>query len=176
MRLASAIIFLFFGVYSLYVARKHWNYVSQLRDSVGNRKIKRQQKGFLVVGILSLLYAAWNIWLLARGNRPYSELIQTAKNPSLVGNITSGIGLFLFYGYSFWRIFKSNPGNRVIECGSITLMLFAVLMALMRIPNLPFDYFWWLWPTLFLLCMLTMFFLLQQGYRALRKRKGPNRA
>jgi len=171
MRLLSGIIFLSVGVYSLYVARKHSNFLSQLRDSVGNRKIKRQEKALLVVGVLSLLYAAWNIWLFARGNGGYAHAIQTDKNPSVIRDIASGIGLFLFYGYSFWRIFKSNSGNRVIECGSITLMLFAIILALFKIPNLPDWVLPYMFILLFLLCMLTMVFLAQQGYRALRRRK-----
>jgi hypothetical protein len=84
--------------------------------------------------------------------------------------LARSIGLFLFYAFMFWRLFRDNRGNRVIECGSITLMLFLVMLALTRIPNLPIDYATWLGPALFLLCMLTMFFLFQQGYRALRKR------
>jgi hypothetical protein len=80
------------------------------------------------------------------------------------------IGLFFLYAFIFWRTFKDNPGNRVIQCGSITLMLFLVMVALMRIPKFPIDCVAWLGPALFLLCMLTMFFLFQQGYRALRKR------
>ena len=81
-----------------------------------------------------------------------------------------GIGLFFFYAFILWRTFKDNPGNRVIQCGSITLMLFLVMLALMRIPKFPIDYVAWLGPALFLLCMLTMFFLLQQGIRAVRRR------
>jgi hypothetical protein len=81
-----------------------------------------------------------------------------------------GIGLFFFYAFIFWRTFKDNPGNRVIQCGSVTLMLFLVMLALTRIPKLPIDYVAWLGPALFLLCMLTMFFLFQQGYRAVRRR------
>ena|SRR6266550_6877168 len=171
MRLLSGMIFVFVGVYSLYVTRKHWSYVSQLRDSVGNRKIKREERALLVVGVLSLLYAAWNVWLFARGDRPYSPPTQTAKNPLLIGDITGGIGLFLFYGYSFWRIFKSNLGNRVIECGSIALMLFAIILALFKIPNLPDWVLPYLFILLFMLCMLTVVFLAQQIYRALRRRK-----
>jgi hypothetical protein len=171
MRLLSAMIFAFVGVYSLYVTRKHRNYVSHLWDSVGNRKIKREEKALLVVGVLSLLYASWNVWLFARGNSPYSRPIQMAKNPSLIGDITGGIGLFLFYGYSFWSIFKSNPGNRVIECGSITLMLFAIILALFKIPNVPDWVLPYLFILLFLLCTLTMVFLAQEGYRAVRRRK-----
>jgi hypothetical protein len=85
------------------------------------------------------------------------------------GTVARSIGPFLFYGFMFWRLFRTNRGNRVIQCGSITLMLFLVMLALTRIPNIPIDYVAWLGPALFLLCMLTMFFLFQQGYRALRK-------
>jgi ClpX C4-type zinc finger len=85
-------------------------------------------------------------------------------------HVARGIGLFCLYAFMFWRTFKDNPGNRVIQCGSITLMLFLVMVALMQIPRVPFDYVAYLGPALFLLCMLTMFFLFQQGYRALRKR------
>lgn len=80
------------------------------------------------------------------------------------------IGLFFLYTFLFWRTFKDNPGNRVIRCGSITLMLFLVMMALTQIPHVPFDYVAWLGPALFVICMLTMFFLFQKGYRALRNK------
>jgi hypothetical protein len=81
-----------------------------------------------------------------------------------------GIGLFFLYAFIFWRTFKDNPGNRVIQCGSITLMLLLVILALTQIPHVPFDYVAWLGPALFVLCMLTMFFFFQQGYRELRER------
>jgi hypothetical protein len=81
------------------------------------------------------------------------------------------IGLLLLYAFAFWRLFKDNRGNRVIQCGSLTLILFLVMAALMRIPHFPVDCVAWLGSALFLLCMLTMFFLFQQGYRALRNRK-----
>jgi hypothetical protein len=85
-------------------------------------------------------------------------------------HVARGIGLFLLYAFIFWRLFRDYRGNRVIQCGSITLMLFMVMLALTRIPKVPLDYVAWLGPALFLLCMLTLFFLFQQGYRALRKR------
>jgi|GEM_PF-2376417 len=75
------------------------------------------------------------------------------------------------YWLSLWRIIKGNRGNRVIVCGSITLMLFFLMMLLMRLPNLS-D---WVLPSLglllFLLCLLTMVFLLLQGVQAIRHRK-----
>jgi len=64
-RAVSALIWLSVGTYALYVTRKHRKYVSQLPDSIGNRKIKRQQLMFVIVGLLCLLAAAWNFWLLA---------------------------------------------------------------------------------------------------------------
>jgi hypothetical protein len=90
-------------------------------------------------------------------------------NPKIL-DAARGIGLFSLYAFIFWRIFKSHPENRVIRCGSITLILFLVMLALMRIPQVPVDYVGWLGLALFLLCMLTMFFLFQQGYRAVRGR------
>ncbi len=64
-RVLSALIYLFVGAYTLYVTRKHRKYVSQLPDNIGNRKIKRQQTIFLIVGLLFLVAAAWNFWFLA---------------------------------------------------------------------------------------------------------------
>lgn len=63
MRILSALIGLSVGIYVLYVTKKHRRYVSQLRDSVGKRKIKRQQGMLLIVGLIFLLGAAWNLWL-----------------------------------------------------------------------------------------------------------------
>lgn len=50
-------------------------------------------------------------------------------------------------------------------------MLFVVMLALFKIPNFPVSVLAWLGVFLFSLCLLTMFFLVQQGYRALRHRK-----
>jgi hypothetical protein len=86
-------------------------------------------------------------------------------------SIASFLVMAMVYCLSLWRIIKGNRGNRVIECGSITLMLFFLMMLLMKITNLP-D---WVLPSLglllFLLCLLTMFFLFLQGIQAIRHRK-----
>jgi hypothetical protein len=66
MRLISALIYLSAGAYALYVTKKHWNYVSHLKDSAGNRKIKRLQTMFLTLGVLFVLGAIWNLWLFVR--------------------------------------------------------------------------------------------------------------
>jgi len=92
-----------------------------------------------------------------------------AIDPKTV-TVLRSIGLFLLYAYMLWRLFKDNRGNRVIQCGSVTLMVFLVMVAMMRIPQFPIDYVAWLGPALLLLCLLTMFFLFQQGYRAVRRR------
>ena len=85
--------------------------------------------------------------------------------------IASFLVVAAVYWLSLWRIIKGNRGNRVIECGSITLMLSFLMMLLMKLTNLP-D---WLLPSLglllFLLCLLTMFFLFLQGVQAIRNRK-----
>jgi thiol:disulfide interchange protein len=88
-----------------------------------------------------------------------------------VRSILSFLVVAVVYWLSLWRIIKGNRGNRVIECGSITLMLFFLMMLLMKLRNVP-D---WVLPSLglllFLLCLLTMFFLLLQGVQAIRHRK-----
>jgi hypothetical protein len=81
------------------------------------------------------------------------------------------VGISAFYIFSFWRIFVRNRGNRVIECGSITLAIFFIVLALWRIPDLAESVAPSLMLLVFLLCLLTIFFLLQQGYHALRRRK-----
>jgi len=75
-----------------------------------------------------------------------------------------------FYGFSFWRIVKSNRGNKVIESGSLALMVVVVLAVLMKIPNMPDWVLASIGLLLFLLCLLTMGFLFQQGFRAFRRR------
>lgn len=92
-------------------------------------------------------------------------------DPSVVRGIVGSLGLILLYGFSFWTIFKRNPGNRVIACGSITLMVFAVMMALIRIPNFPTWVVALFGLLVLILGLLTIFFLLQQGYHALRRRR-----
>jgi hypothetical protein len=82
-----------------------------------------------------------------------------------------GIGFLLLYGLFFWRLIRSNRGDKFIQCGSITVMLFLALMALSRIPHFPLDdYAPWFAIPLFLLCVLTMFYLFQQLYREHKQR------
>ena len=100
----------------------------------------------------------------------YNKAQMIAVDTNIVRGVLGSIGLVLFYGFAFWRIFKRNPGNKVIECGSITLMVFVVTLALFK-AKFPVWVVAWLFLLVFLLCLLTMFFLLQQGYRAVRRRK-----
>jgi hypothetical protein len=66
---------------------------------------------------------------------------------------------------------KGDPGSKVIRCGSIALMVFVVMLALFKIPTIPSLVLAGLGMLLLFLCILTMFFLGQQGYHALRRRK-----
>jgi len=65
LRLVPTFIYLSVGLYALYVVRRHSGYVRQLRDSPGNRRIKRQQKIMLVIGLLFLLAAVWKLLIFA---------------------------------------------------------------------------------------------------------------
>jgi len=94
-----------------------------------------------------------------------------AGSGSVVQSIISGIALVGCYGFVLWRIARRNAGNRVIECGSLALVVVFVLVAAMRIPDLP-D---WVAPSLgilfLLLGFLMIFFLIQRGYNAIRHKK-----
>jgi hypothetical protein len=84
-----------------------------------------------------------------------------------------GVGclITLFYAIYFWRTFKKNPGNRVVECGIITVALFLVMVPLSRLGNIP-EWFFGTWLILVaLLSFSTLFFVAQRAYRALRRRK-----
>lgn len=84
--------------------------------------------------------------------------------------IFGGVIAILFYGLSFWRIFKNNRGSRIVECGTLTIMVLVTLAFLMKIVDLPDWAFGLFLLLLFLLCMLTLFFVAQRGYYALRRR------
>lgn len=77
--------------------------------------------------------------------------------------------LCVVYAYTLWRLFKDNPENRLIRCGVITITLLLVMGALAN-SKVPLEYWSWLGPALFLLCLLTIFFLFQRMYRAIRRR------
>jgi Na+/melibiose symporter-like transporter len=83
-----------------------------------------------------------------------------------------GVLIFLGYGLFYWRIFRSNPGNRLIECGSITLIVFLPFMAM--IGSNDGDAPGWLFGAslilIVLLCFATLFFLFQRVFRALVRR------
>jgi len=85
--------------------------------------------------------------------------------------IIGAVVVVLAYASSFWRIAKQNPDNRVIECGSITLAVFVVTLAMFKLPNIP-D---WIVPSLgllvLLLSLLTILFLFQQAFHAFCRRK-----
>jgi hypothetical protein len=94
-----------------------------------------------------------------------------AVDPDIVGGIAGITSLILAYGISLYRIFKSNPGDRFIECGSITVMVFVLTLAVIKIhyfPDWVLESFEFL---LYLLTFLSIFFMFQQIYRALRRRK-----
>jgi len=42
--------------------------------------------------------------------------------------VLEGMPVFTLYAMFFWQTFKSNPRNRLVECGSLTLIVFLVLI------------------------------------------------
>lgn len=98
--------------------------------------------------------------------------IMTAADGSHLGTLGRSLPVFVLYGLFFWRTFKRNPGNRLIECGSITVIVFLALIPMTAGGSVPGWLFGaWLILTVFL-CLATLFFLLQRMRRALARRSG----
>ncbi len=81
-----------------------------------------------------------------------------------------GLGVLCLYLFTFWKVFKTHPGNKFVRCGIISLVVFAALIVLIRVPSVPQWLLNYLGLLLLLLCLLTMGFLLQRAYRAIRRR------
>jgi hypothetical protein len=78
--------------------------------------------------------------------------------------------VFLLYGLSFWRIFKKNCGNKLIECGCVTLIVFLAMIPINSAGAVP-DLLFGVWVILMvLLCFATLFFPLQRMIRAVSRR------
>ena len=59
-------------------------------------------------------------------NLGYNTAQMIAVDTNIVRRIIGSAGLILLDGLSLCRIFKSNPGEKFIECGSITVIVFVV--------------------------------------------------
>ena len=95
--------------------------------------------------------------------------------PSSAGAVVAAIGVVAGYLAFFWRTFRQNPGNRLIECGALTLIVFMAMVPFSRIPgfteHLP-DWIFGLWIFLLLLLSFsTLFFVAQRIWRALARMK-----
>ena len=94
-----------------------------------------------------------------------------AIDGKMVQKIGGDLCAFFLYSLYFWRTFKRNPGNRVVECGSLTLIVFFAFLYFCKPQDLP-DWVFGLWLILIvLLCFTTLFFVVQRIYRALFRRK-----
>jgi hypothetical protein len=88
----------------------------------------------------------------------------------IVRGVGGGVSLVLIYGLYAWRLFKNNPGDKFVESGSVTLFVFILVLASFRVPHVPG---WVSGSLIFLLCIttfLSLFFMFQYGYFALRER------
>jgi hypothetical protein len=81
--------------------------------------------------------------------------------------------IFVFLGYVgfFWRTFKSNPGNRLMECGSMTVIAFLAMIFVSQLAQAP-TWLIFSWLTLvILLCFSTLFFVAQRVFQAIRQKR-----
>src|SRR5882672_10072855 len=92
-----------------------------------------------------------------------------ALDMGILRGVAGGAGLVLMYGLYAWRIFKSNPGDKFMESASVTLMIFVVVLASLRIPHIP-D---WVLNGLVLLLgiatFVSLFFMVRDAFRFLRR-------
>ena len=93
-----------------------------------------------------------------------------ATDGNHVRTVGGGLLTFLIYGLFFWRVFKRNPRNRLIECGSITLIIFLAMLPIISSDDAPDWLFGSCLILLVLLCFATLFFLFQRMFRALARR------
>jgi len=84
--------------------------------------------------------------------------------------LIGGLVAVAAYAVYFWRVFRSNRGNKVIECGSMALIVLMALVLLTQLGDLPDWLFASLVILLVLLCVSTLFFVGQRAFRAVRRR------
>jgi hypothetical protein len=89
---------------------------------------------------------------------------------NIVVGILASIGVVLAYGLSLWRIFSRSRGDKFMEFACITVMLFVVVLRLLKIPAFPAWILQSVEVLLGLLSFVTVFFMFQQLYRAVRRR------
>jgi hypothetical protein len=93
-----------------------------------------------------------------------------ATDGNQLRTIGGGVLAFLLYGLFFWRVFKKNPGNKLVECGCITLIVFLAMVPINSAGAVP-DWLFGVWLILIvLLCFATLFFLLQRMFAAVSRR------
>jgi heme A synthase len=93
---------------------------------------------------------------------------------ALKGSGSAVVGAFcvaLSYIAFFWRTLRSNRGNKLIECGALTLIVCMTMLATTIIPGFPSWAFFLLLILVVLLCFSTLFFLAQRIFRAVHARK-----
>ena len=96
----------------------------------------------------------------------------TVMDGRMIRDVGGGLYSVIFYALFFWRTFKKNPGNRVVECGVSTIAVFLAMIPLSKLQDPP-DWVFAPWLILvILLCFSTLFFVVQHGYRAISRRKG----
>ncbi len=91
------------------------------------------------------------------------------NRPGAITSFLVGVFIFLTYGTVFWRMLRSNRGNKPIELGAIALIVFLAFIPLSKL-GVP-DWLVASWGILVIvLCFATLFFVVQWFYRELRHR------
>jgi len=89
--------------------------------------------------------------------------------PPHLQTLLRGLLVTAIYAFALWRILKTNHGNRVIECGIVSLVLAFATGAAVRV-NAPDWVLESLGVLLLLMCFLTVGLFARECYVALRRR------
>lgn len=93
-----------------------------------------------------------------------------AVDSKIASTIAGSAVLVLSYAISLWRIFRQNRSDKFIETSSMTVMVFVLTMAALKIHS-PDWVVQFLQLLLGVLTFVSVFFGLQQVFRARRHRK-----
>jgi hypothetical protein len=89
--------------------------------------------------------------------------MMASSSASTADGIAAGFCAIVGYLFYFWRVLRSNPGNKLIEFGTITMIVFFAMVPLALIPGLVERIPNWIILLYFclvvLLCFTTLFFL-----------------
>jgi hypothetical protein len=86
---------------------------------------------------MSELRTARELTATIRPERRANILQMTATQGNHLRTVGEGLLILLFFGLFLWRLLKSKPGNTLVECGFLTLIVFAAIFPVSNPRDVP---------------------------------------